>query len=536
MSVAEGLSMLKQIRRLLTILAIVSLSISVTGGTSYAESYNEAVARVAAQLRSQDPDERANAIEQIAMTGEIQAATFAIDTMARESDSLAARQMGRSLRHIKDAKALEAIDRKIKTWTSQSTAFHLLWALTGIAEGGTEAGDAIITRIVQDTRSHLYHVKAAGLEAIAESGRSNLYPAIVSVLSEHVKDWETNGVIVPITAASAAARIGNSDARFPLVEALANTLEWYENERIRYFAAQACGQIAGQPAYQEHWFWRDWVKMEGKIGGDARKPSRTDQRNRPKFFGTEMLGNRVIFVIDNSGSMAGPVKVDVPPPPPEEDKPGEITGRGRKGGKGEEKKPPTPPDYSKVKTKMDLAKVELIYTLEQLDETYEFNIIYYATTHDYLISSKKGFYKANPANKKAFIDKVRELPVAGATNIHGAMMRAFRTSTRGEGKGDPALDSAALATGADTIFFLTDGVANWSDTSTPGDSRTGGQPTRDKYTQSRNIADDIRRVNTFRRTVIHTVGIGRHDGGLMRVLAEQSGGIYKDMTGVATGD
>jgi Mg-chelatase subunit ChlD len=527
--------MLKQFRTLILIAAVACLGVSISGGTSYAETYNEAVARLGAQLRSQNPDERASAIEQIAMTGEVNAATLVMDTMARETDGLAARQMGRSLRHIKEARAIGVIDRRIRTWNTQATAFHLLWALTGVAEAQTEEGDAIVTKIVAESRNNHYHIKAAGLEAIGESGRTNLYHLVADILKEHVKDWDGNGLIVPITAASAAARIGTGEARFPLVEALAATLKNYENDRIRYFASQAAGRITGQPAYQEHWYWEEWVKMEGKVG-DERKPSRTDQRNRPKFFGTEVLGSRVIFVIDNSGSMNAPIRIAQPPAdekPPEPK--GEVTGRGGRRGKGEVKEPPAPPDYSKVQTRMDLAKVELIYTLEQLDENYEFNIIYYATEHDYLINSRKAFYKATDANKKAFIDKVRELPVAGATNIHGAMMRAFRTSTRGEIRGDPALDPAVLANGADTIFFLTDGIANWSDTSSAGDARTGGQPTRDKYTESRNIADDVRRVNTFRRTVIHTVGIGTHDGALMRTLADQSGGTYKDMTGVGRG-
>lgn len=523
---------------------VLVLALSVTGGTVtvLAESYAEAMARVGKDLKSDKPEERAAAVEALSATGDVAAATMALDMMSRESDPWAARDMGRSLRHFMDGKALETVEKRVLRYVSQAEAFQAYWALTGIALAKTEAADAVVGKALKESKEKQFWIKAAALEAIAESERSDLSPLVEWALKEHSESLESDGAIVPITATTTAARIASGKERFGLVSALADMLEKYKSDRIRFFAAQACASITGKKAFYDPYYWRDWVKMEGEISGGEQQPapSRTAVRKVPKFFDAEAVGTRAIFIIDVSGSMAGPV--NVPPkkqePPKEEKKDGpSVTGKDRKkdGKDGEEKKEVPPPDYSKVKTKLDLAKVELIYTLEQLDDSYDVTVITYHTTHDYLIPSKKGFLKANEANKKLMIEAVKKLAPAGATNIHGAMMRGFRTGTKGQIKGDPATDSGIMLDGVDTIFFLTDGHPNVSDAMVTQDSRRQGVPApeRDFYSKPEGVLADVRRVNTFRKVVIHTVGIGPHAGGLLRALSESSGGTYRDMTGVS---
>lgn len=77
----------------------------------------------------------------------------------------------------------------------------------------------------------------------------------------------------------------------------------------------------------------------------------------------------------------------------------------------------------------------------------------------------------------------------------------------------------------------TDGAPTWSDDSKGQDASGMGDG---KFVNPQAIVDDIARVNTFRKMVIHTVGIGIHDSGLLSYLAATNGGTYTDLSGAAT--
>ena len=118
-------------------------------------------------------------------------------------------------------------------------------------------------------------------------------------------------------------------------------------------------------------------------------------------------------------------------------------------------------------------------------------------------------------------------------------MDAFCLSDRGFfnwHKTDPASDTECLNSGATTIFFLTDGSPTISDDTTDkGKVGRPGGPMRGngRMVIPQNIIDDIKRVNTFRKVVIHTIGIGPHNGQLLGALARMSGGEYINRSGVA---
>jgi hypothetical protein len=509
-----------------------------------AESYAEAYARVSKNLASKDPDERASAVETLCRTNDAVAVPIVVDIVMREQDPDAARRMGAAFAYFQSDKCLEALEKRVPKLTGMTNAFTALWILTGIGGNGTKRADDIIVNVLKDAKEKEYYLRAAALEAIADANKTGLNEIVETLIRTHRDDFENAGAIVPVTATTTATRIATPENKFTLVAALADMLEFYKSDRIKFFAAQACASISGSKPYYDPYYWRYWVKLKGDMNGpNAAKPRRTDDRKIPKFFDTEAVGRRILFVIDNSGSMQGPVTVPKPEPkkdqpPPPDDKKGPTTGKDRekekgKDGKGkDEKKEVPPPDYSKVKTKLDLAKVELIYTLEQLDPTFSVNIIVYNTTHDYISPQIKGFVPADEANIKLLKEKVQLLAATGATNIHGALMRSFRTTTSGAIKGDPALDPDALMNGADTLFFLTDGTPTISDAGLKGvNSGVPNAQASDKYVQGPVILADARRVNTFRKVVINTVGIGPHAADLLRGLAKSSGGTYKDMSG-----
>ena len=88
------------------------------------------------------------------------------------------------------------------------------------------------------------------------------------------------------------------------------------------------------------------------------------------------------------------------------------------------------------------------------------------TGHDWIDGSNKEFVQATEGNKAKFIKKVEDLNWAALTNIHGGLMRALRLSAKGDDAAEPAVDPDCVLTGADSIVFLTDGWASWTDSAT----------------------------------------------------------------------
>jgi hypothetical protein len=162
---------------------------------------------------------------------------------------------------------------------------------------------------------------------------------------------------------------------------------------------------------------------------------------------------------------------------------------------------------------------------------------------------KDEFIKATDANKRSFIKKVEDLKFLELTNIHGALNRAYCINMRNsldpskvnKSQTNPAWDPECLKSGATTIFFLTDGFPTFSDDTSNQPPRRipAGAPQPPPFradgrmVQPVNIVQDIRRLNTFRKVVINTVGIGPHHGPLMDALAKMSGGEYVDRSSVA---
>jgi hypothetical protein len=128
--------------------------------------------------------------------------------------------------------------------------------------------------------------------------------------------------------------------------------------------------------------------------------------------------------------------------------------------------------------------------------------------------------------------KARQLGVDRLTNIHGALMKGMRINAKNQDAAEPSVDRDCVLTGADSIIFLTDGWASWSDQSvnqSVKDPRGGkGMIGDGPFIMGEDIWPEIVRQNIFRKVIIHTVGIGNHDFRLLRELAKHTGGPYVD--------
>ena len=196
------------------------------------------------------------------------------------------------------------------------------------------------------------------------------------------------------------------------------------------------------------------------------------RRGKVSYYGIETYSNRIVYVLDVSGSMASAHA---------------APGRAVQGNEV---------------AKVDAAKRELIRSLKSIPAKGFFTIIVY---NDLIKVWQPKLVKATPANKTKAEEFVGGLTAAQSTNIYGALEACFKLA--GMGASDKRYDL-----GADTIFLLSDGSPTKSD---------GTLDSTEK------ILVACREWNRLKRVTIHCIGIGKaHNGAFLGALAAENGGQY----------
>lgn len=521
-------------------LAVAAIMISISsvgaGAQALIEQHPTEKARITARK------ERVEHFKEVLATEDKDRIEVAMETLHEEADPLVARQMGEAFSALKtDAEFKEVENTLARGWFGdEEYVYSSLYVLIGLAKSKKPKADELLRNAIFETKTKDTFTKSAAIEAIRFANRKDLASIVARTLSPEkgdkvdTKKWKDDAML-PISCYIAAEDLHNDDNTIELMRAIVTSLENNLSERGRWYGIQCCAKLTGYQPIDDIKFWRYWVETNGQKDGEKKEPtvSRTNAQP-PTFFELEPAGKRLVYVIDISESMENPWKA--PPElidPAEKDK-DPVTGKQkpketRKDEDGNEIKRP---EYKLIETKIELAKAELIYSIQQLDSSYYFNVVLYNKEHSFLFEDESEFYKADKSNRNRFIEAVKELEPVSVTNIHGALLRAFRTTEDGyleEDDGDPGLNEDALEKGADTIFFLTDGWPTWSDDSTEwSKSSNSGEGA---FVNGEMITADIWRTNVFRRVVIHTVGIGNHDKDLLKDLSGQNHGKYRDMKG-----
>ena len=460
-----------------------------------------------ALLADKDPEMRVEGAKRLIADGDKKSVKAVLEALVIERDGFAGREMGRAFKELKGAEGLNTADSGVMGFTKTVEMFAAYWTLAGLAEGGTPEGAGTIKKALAKKHAKDVSLRACALEAIGESGRSEFAQLAIDAVSAFKVEDDNGNVFETLSGITAVRKLcpagDDKEAQKPFIEALIHVLDVSQDERIKYFAALGLSRISGKPAYLSGGWWRAWLAGNAAEGEKAGKTV--------AFFDAVAVGTRVLFVIDISGSMEWPADMEFTKDP--------ITGEKRKDG----------PDYSRVRTKLDLAKVELLWTLKNLPEDYYFNIITYSKDHQLILAEETELVQATEENKRKFEIAVYGLKAEGGTNIHGALTQAFGVVRKGKVKEDPALDPKAMLEGVDTIFFMTDGEPSWSDDSTAiGEvhPKWGGIG-NGRFCQPDAILADIARINTFRKIVIHAIAVGKdaaHE--MMQKLAEQNHGQY----------
>jgi Mg-chelatase subunit ChlD len=182
------------------------------------------------------------------------------------------------------------------------------------------------------------------------------------------------------------------------------------------------------------------------------------------FYGIHILSDRVLFVLDVSGSMDQAAR-----PGPE--------------GQGGE-------------ARIAVARREMAGAVNNLNDGDRFNLILF--NHQVLLWQPGKMVESTETTRRQAARWGSEQPPTGGTNIHDALEAAFAMALRVTGRPE-----------VDTILFMTD-----------------GRPTAGKVQDPARILEEVRLWNRAARLKIHCVGVGEHDEAFLQALAEIGNGQY----------
>jgi hypothetical protein len=367
-------------------------------------------------------------------------------------------------------------------WTVRAAAARLAAATAEDA-----ASKAILQEALEKEKDP--RVRLGVLETLERTAKgTSWHPLVIGRLTD--ADWTVQVVAARVVRAREVGK-----AIPALIEALAKA-----DARVAEELVASLRTLTGQnfdPAAEVWAKW--WEDNRGKFGEDGRPldpvkagPSKHDI----EFYGLKVKSDRVVFVVDMSGSMK--LEMD-PPKPTAPGAPPPTTG-------GEEKKPEG--DDRTGKIKIDVARRELKRALDALPKSATFNVI--AFNHN-VVQWQPHMQPASADAKAKAYEWFTAMEPMGSTFLDGALQMAFKMAGVG------AFDKAYAGVAIDTIIVLTDGA-----------------PTDNAYPDSANMDNEtilqhVREWNATHLVKVHCVGIDRvHGIELLKKLAAENGGTYVD--------
>ncbi len=246
--------------------------------------------------------------------------------------------------------------------------------------------------------------------------------------------------------------------------------------------------------------WKAWWNKEGKTwlaAEDKKRHGSLPSKGKVGFYGITSPSNRIVFVLDRSGSMIAKAKQKVA---------SKAGGTAEQGG-----------SKQAAGTMLDLAKRELRRSINRLDSRVLFNVVFYNSSVE-VWKKPPNLLPATDKNKIAAQSWFMPLKPIESTALFSALHKALEYANQ------YGSDDRYGKPGADTIFLLSDG--------TPTKELKGAA----KLTESPpELTDEeidaafkkFMKANELVRCVVHTIGLGpAHNRDLMRRLAKATGGTY----------
>lgn len=238
--------------------------------------------------------------------------------------------------------------------------------------------------------------------------------------------------------------------------------------------------VQGSVAVWEE-FWRKeapglTVRPKPKPGEAAAKDSKY-----AKFFDLDLRSDRVLFVLDFSGSMAEPVTLK---------RTGTVAAKA-----------------GETTTKAQLVVAEMKKLVMSMPDGAQFNLVVFSDEVRCWRQDREGLPTLVKLDDTARDDLVGSfldaLKPQGATNLYGALDKALGFGGRG-------LFDKFYETAFDTLYVLSDGAPSWGE-----------------VTDKDEIRRRVRETNGLRRIAINCVTFGeKNDTDFLRLMAEENGGRH----------
>lgn len=257
---------------------------------------------------------------------------------------------------------------------------------------------------------------------------------------------------------------------------------WAMDLRIHRVLENMTGQTIGAGDFKS---WREFWRKEGASlrlakPADAKRRNASEDARYERFFSLQLESDRVLFVVDFSGSMEEPITLH--------------TGT-------------TSAGAGTTTTKAKLVVDELKKIVTAMPDGSYFNIVVFSDEVRVWRPSRAGYPELVKLDDEArdellgsFLDS---LAPRGPTNLHGALDKAIGFAGRG-------LTDKHYALGFDTIYVLTDGAPSWGE-----------------VTDKDEIRRRVRETNRLKRLVINCITFGdKNDTDFLRLLAEENSGRH----------
>ncbi len=402
-------------------------------------------------------------------------------------------------------------------------------------------------------------LRGAAIEALAAASSEVLYDLIPELLQSPPKKEQAQ-IAMMGAYATALTALGNKKTQTEtpwkkLALTLVATLEDEDVPRAAklVLARHLAAELDADSVVLEAAAWRTLLAKraqeakERRKGGDKPAPKADeadDEYVRPRFFGVEVTGERICYLLDLSDSMAAPIPPEWKPKGAPESGP-RVRKKRKKGDLPTEADIP----WYIVKTRFDVAREHLRVSLERLQPDQKFCVIGFGSNAEY-IKGTKGMVKATPGNVKKVLKELDGIKIGapqgervhgtiwGDTNLHAGLKLAFATSKKGRVKGAGYVDPETFVSGADTLFVLSDGDPSVDDYTVTdvdyGDGRviTDKESKREGKERTMNmnfigpysnwplLLEDTRRMNMLRELEIHVISVGDADEQALGMLAD----------------
>ncbi len=417
----------------------------------------------------------------------------------------------------------------LRAWREEadSVGDAWLWYRTLRREIGLEGGGGAVQAARDAGRPSV--LRGAAIRALAAWADPAIPVLVTSLATGDLGKEPDRSVLLEALGdalASQAGRVGAPAVR----QALQALVPFLRKEdalpRTRLALARAFARLLGAPRPSF-----DPAFYEALLDHLAATPNPEDDRYAPpRFFGLEASGDRIVYVVDESGSMDTPLTAR------------EILDLRRSSVPKPAAKPPDPPDpmasipWERIRTRHDAAVEFTKASIRSLPESASFAVVLFESGVRWL-RGESTLVPATRANVEEAVRALGRRAPSGATNLHGGLRRAFDAVVSGRPLGPEAeASAAALARGPTTVFLLSDGhpcADDWGFwTTLAGTSPVASS--RVPYSETESLVDDVERMNLLRACEIHAVGIGEFSEDLLDRLAHAGHGKVRRIGGAGS--